>query len=318
MNGKVDYLNNPWKPVKHGIIKDAELTERIHKIGYAVVDFASDLQICDLQDLYDSEHALDDNEGGMFYSLYSAKIDYRKRINDTISGILKPSLESLFKDYREVINTFIVKLPGPKSEFFLHQDTTGLNEHRFSPLSVWLPLDDVTEKNGCLSVIPKSHHFFSPYRGISFPYPFDGIKNHLSKYLVPIEVKKGQAIIFDPRIVHNSKANTSNSARIVSLTGLFPKEADFIHCYMDMQQDKTELEFYKQGKNFLIEYPYLLVNCTERPTIGEVIEKRPFSVEPISVEQFETLCDRFEITPFTSEASELREDCIMIAEPDNG
>jgi hypothetical protein len=315
MNGKVDYLNNPWKPIPHTIFKDAELAQQIHDVGYAVIDFASGSQIEKLQQLYDQEHALPNGEGGMFYSLYSSKIEYRRLVNDTISKVLEPSVKLNFENYREVINTFIAKLPGPKSSFSLHQDTTGLDEHKYSPLSVWLPLNDVTEQNGCMSVIPKSHHFFSPYRGVSFPDPFDGIKNNLAKYLVPVTVKKGQAVIFDPRLVHNSSANMSDKPRIVSLTGLFPESVDFLHCYMDMGQKPTAIEFYKQGDDFLIEYPYLLDNCTERPTVGEIIEKRNYSVEPMKIEEFQQLCQRYDVKPYSNAASELREDCVMIGEP---
>ena len=265
MNSSVDYLNNPWRPVKNRIIKSSSLSQQILEEGYAVLDFADAAQIKELNILYSNEHKLDIDGGGMFYSLYSQHIDYRKKINECISEILRPSVSALFQDYREVVNTFIVKFPGPKSEFFIHQDTTGLDEYRYSPLSIWLALDDIEKENGCMCLIPKSHHFFSPYRGISFGFPFDDIKDEVGQYLVPVPVKKGQAIIFDPRVVHNSLENQSDKPRVVSLTGLFPKEAEFIHCYLDGSKDETELNSINRMKISLLNiHTFWLIAPTDR------------------------------------------------------
>lgn len=316
MNSTVDFLNNPWRPVKNRIIKSNDLAEKILTDGFAIVNFASDDQIKSIQELYDKEHNVNATDGGMFYSLYSQNTDYRWTIHRGISEVLKPSLDTFFEGYKEMVNTFIAKLPGPRSEFFIHQDTTGLDEHRYSPLSIWLPLDDVDAENGSMSVLPKSHQFFTPYRGISFGYPFDDIKEELLKYMIPLSLKKGEALIFDPRVVHNSAANTSNSPRIVSLTGLFPKSATFRHCYLDKSVTPSILEIYEQDDNFLIEYPHLLIDCTERPSRGNLVQKLPYSVPKIAQETFEELCKKFNVNRVRDTSIPFREDCIMIGEPE--
>lgn len=306
-----------WKVQPHTIFKDNLLADEIHENGYKVVDFASEEQINSLKNFYENEHLIEESEGGMFYSLYSQQLAYRRKTNDYISETLKPSIERFFKDYKEVVNSFIVKLPGPKSQFFIHQDTTGLDEFKYSPLSVWLPMDDVNEENGCVCLVPKSHHFFGPYRGISFPSEFEEIKDVVAKFLIPIELKKGQALIFDPRVVHNSVSNVSDSPRIVSLTGLFPKEAGFVHCYSDMSKDEKEIEFYKQDDDFLLKYPYLLVNCTERPTSGEVIRKIPYSIQQMDAKTFKEKCASVGLQEGTGVIQQVSQGCTMIAEPNH-
>ncbi len=304
-----------WSPIKHSIFKSEELAQEIHKEGYAVVDFISEVDIKVLADLYAKDHNIPGSDGGMFYSLYSHDLAYRERVFSSVSSVLQPYLNRYFENYKEMIHSYIVKLPGPKSQFFIHQDTTGLDEFKYSPLSVWLPLDDVTEENGCICLVPKSHHFFGPYRGISFPSEFDEIKDIVAKYLIPIRLKKGQALIFDPRVIHNSLSNVSNMPRIVSLTGLFPKEASFVHCYTDMSKNEKEIEFYKQDDDFLLKYPYLLVNCTERPTSGEVIKKIPYSIQQMDAKTFYEKCAAVGLQEGTGVIQQVNQDCTMIAEP---
>ena len=217
------YLN--WKPIKHRIFKSEKLAHTIHTKGYQVVDFLTQDVLDELDKIYTEEHHFDLENGGMFYSMYSKDTAYRKRVHSRIGELLKPKLEEYFKAYNNVINAFVVKLPGEKSEFYVHQDTTGLDELKYSPLSLWIPLQDITKENGALSVIEKTQWFFSPYRGISFPFPFKGINETIKRYLKPVFMKRGQALFFDNRIIHNSMANTSSKARVAIICGLFPKEA---------------------------------------------------------------------------------------------
>lgn len=90
----------------------------------------------------------------MFYSLYSRDIEYRKIVHESISEIMKPVYDSLFSDYKVVLNSFIVKVSGPESEFCLHQDSTSFDETKYSSLSVWIPLQDTNMSNGCMCVVP--------------------------------------------------------------------------------------------------------------------------------------------------------------------
>lgn len=57
----------------------------------------------------------------MFYSIYSQDIEYRKDVNNKIQTILSSKLDSfLVKDeYKNVINSFIVKFSGKKERICL-------------------------------------------------------------------------------------------------------------------------------------------------------------------------------------------------------
>ena len=125
-----------WEPVRHTVFQDATLAQRIHDDGFAVVRLWSDRQLTALQSVCNREHRLQPADGGMFYSVYSQDLAYRRRVHDEIAAIMRPTLDEHFVDYRNVVNMFVVKAPGPASEFGLHQDTTALDEFRYSLLSI--------------------------------------------------------------------------------------------------------------------------------------------------------------------------------------
>jgi len=311
---KRSYLN--WKPVKHVVFKSDSLAEKIHTTGFSIFDGLSSEQLMKLKDLFNNEHSFDVKEGGMFYSMYSRDKEYRKRVHETIAEILKPTLEAHFKDYKNVVNAFVVKLPGEKSEFYVHQDTTAIDEFRFSPLSLWIPLHEITPKNGALAVIEKTHWFFSPYRGVSFGFPFKKINNTIKKYLKPVYMKAGEVMCFDNRIIHNSMANTSDQLRIAVICGIFPKEASFQTCYR-ASEENSPIEMYAHDDNYMMDYPHFFYNCTDRPHFGEKGKIENHLFPEMNAEEFEELCslNGIDIVNELDGAEATTTNCQLIAEP---
>jgi len=311
----VNYLRNPWFPSKQTVFKNKAWAENIDNTGYRVESLLTDSVITQLQTLFHKEHKLKTAEGGMFYSVYSQNIEYRRRIHTSIEEVLKPVLESLFENYRVVLNSFVIKSAGPKSEFYIHQDTTGLDESRFSPLNLWIPLQDVDQENGCLGIVPYSHRFFTPYRSISFPAPFDHIASTVREYLHPIEMKAGEVLLFDNRLVHHSYPNLSGKTRAAVVCGLFPKEAKMTTCFKPEYELGGKVEFIEHEDEFLIENPNFLIDCQNRPKTGKSVG---FSEDPyyeIDSETFKSLCSLCGIQPNTSAVSDSATDCHLISEP---
>jgi ectoine hydroxylase-related dioxygenase (phytanoyl-CoA dioxygenase family) len=310
------YLN--WEPNLHTYIKDTCLRETIHTKGFEVKSILNHIQVEKLREIYQSEHSFDVKDGGMFYSMYSKDKAYRRRVHESIGEILKPILDQHFSGYKNVINSFVVKLPGEKSEFYVHQDTTGLDEFQFSPLSLWIPLQDITPENGALAVIEKTQWFFSPYRGVSFAFPFKNINDTIKKYLDSVYMKTGEVLIFDNRIIHNSMANTTNESRVAIICGLFPKEAEFISCYKDQSKTDSPIELYHHEENYLLEYPHFFYNCTDRPSSGKIIKKVVDLFPDMSSDEFEELCNLNKIPErnIITNADPTTVNCQLIAEPD--
>lgn len=309
------YLNNPWQPVKHHIIGDEKLQEKIHTRGFDVQAFLNPEQVGQLKNLFDAHHDWAEDKGGMFYSVYSRDLNYRQEIHQKIGEILAPLLSSRFKDYKVMINSFVVKLSGPESEFYLHQDTTGLDEYKHSPLNLWIPLVDVDEENGCLGLIEKSHHFFTPFRSISFPAPFDHIQATVKQYLKPVRMEAGEALIFDNRVLHHSYKNLSGQTRVAVVCGLFPQEAELITCYKAAYKCGGEVELIAHDDDFLLKHPKFLIDCQDRPETGRSLGfvKDPYG--PIEIDEFEELCSDFGVVKSGVPIGDTDTQCNLIGEP---
>ncbi len=310
------YFNNPWKPAKHSIIKDYSLAAKIENQGFQMENSLSTELLDRLNDLYKQYHNLKSEKGGMFYSIYSQNTEYRKIIHDKIGEILSPILQEYFKDYKMVLNSFVVKISGPQSEFYLHQDTTGLDEWKYSPLSLWIPLQDVDINNGCLGIIPYSQKFFSPYRSISFPAPFDHIQSTVKQYLQPIAMKKGEVLIFDNRMLHHSYSNHSGKDRVAVICGLFPKEAKMMTCHKPDYKCGGTVELIEHEEDFLLTGKNFLIDCQKRPETGKSLGWVDDPYPEISFEDFETLCQKYQLKKTTDQIFENTE-CKMIGEPVN-
>jgi hypothetical protein len=309
------YLNNPWKPKKHTIIREDSLAQQLHEQGFGIQNLIDQDTIAKIQKLFDEHHNLTAANGGMFYSVYSQDLVYRKKMHDSLAELLRPITDKICKDYKMMLNSFVVKISGPESEFYLHQDTTGLDEWKYSPLSLWIPLQDVDESNGCLGLIPCSQHFFSPYRSISFPSPFDHIQTEVKAYLQPQKMKVGEVLVFDNRVLHHSYKNESGKVRVALICGLFPKEAQMQTCHKEAYVCGGEVELINQEDDFLLKGTNFLIDCQKRPSMGLSVGfvKDPFF--PIEKEDFVALCNRYELNNSTMEDGTAPTHCKMIAEP---
>jgi hypothetical protein len=309
------YLNNPWKPAKYSIIKDDQIAAAVQNKGYSVQPILSKEAQESLIALFNGTHQIENVDGGMFYSIYSQDTDYRKKIHEEIKEIIQPMVNQICDQYKMVLNSFVVKISGKKSEFYLHQDTTGIDEWEHSPLSLWIPLQDVDENNGCLGIIPCSQHFLTPYRSISFPAPFDHIQNTVKQYLQPLKMKSGEVLIFDNRMLHHSYSNKSGQPRIALICGLFPKEAQMITCHKPVYECGGQVEIIGQEDDFLLTGKNFLIDCQKRPESGTSLKWVEDPYPPISEDEFDALCRKYGIEKNSPNRFFENTECNMVAEP---
>lgn len=303
-----------WKPLPHEVVRDENLKDKLHQNGFAILELLNQKQLKALTELYEQTHQLKAEQGGMFYGMYSLDLDYRKKVHEQIAEILQPVLEKHFKSYKNIINFFIVKLPGPKSELNIHQDMTSLDETRFSPLSIWIPLQDVNEENGALCIVPKSHFMFSPYRSISFDTPYGNISSAIAPYLRPVNLKAGEALMFDPRILHHSLPNMGNKPRVAIVAGIFPQDAEIITCFKEPEAEST-IELLLQPDDFMFTNDNFFHNCTARPKTGIMVANVGKPMPPLTPAQFDRKCAELGIEPYDGKLAYLNETCQMIGEP---
>jgi len=97
-------------------------------------------------------------------------------------------------------------------------------------LTVWIALDDATEENGCLHYVPGSHRWgLLPITGLTEDMTgIEGVLTPAQKAAfkpVPIRVRKGEAALHHPLMVHGSYANRSARPRRATVVNVMREGA---------------------------------------------------------------------------------------------
>lgn len=132
-----------------------------------------------------------------------------------------------------VQSMYIFKQAGIGGEVCYHQDSTFIYGDNSDAIGFWFALEDATQENGCLEVIPspvntplKSRLFRKNYTTYTETYdesPWN------ETYSLPLEAPTGSLIILHGRLPHKSCANRSQKTRqaytlhMVDITRPFPK-----------------------------------------------------------------------------------------------
>jgi phytanoyl-CoA hydroxylase len=130
----------------------------------------------------------------------------------THPGLVGSAIQVLGPDVRLYWNQMVIKPPRTGAAFAWHQDTGYVPIVPQEYLTCWLALDDTNEENGCIRVIPGSHHWgLQEHRRdetvgdmVGYTGPEEG---------VPVPLKRGQAALFSSLLLHSSGPNRSDGWR---------------------------------------------------------------------------------------------------------
>lgn len=98
-------------------------------------------------------------------------------------------------------------------------------------VTVWLAIDRSNRENGCMRVIPGTHHNgFSEYEEVDKSKNLfrSQVKNIDDSQAVYFELERGECSLHDSRIIHGAKANTSPHRRCGYTMRYFSTEARVI------------------------------------------------------------------------------------------
>ncbi|HLP19108.1 MAG TPA: phytanoyl-CoA dioxygenase family protein [Chitinophagales bacterium] len=211
------------------IIKNAEKAEQLHEQGYAVVPYLNTDEIKELTDFFYSAHPV--LPGGMYASSHAADFELRKRMNEKIKAVCARALQITFQEVNALGSTFMTKSKGQSGTLHPHQDWNIVDERRFNSYNVWIPLVDVNEANGTISILPKSHTLLKNVRGLNIPSSFEKVNDAVWKYLKPLTMRAGEALVYDHRLLHASGENNTDTPRLVIVYGIIPNGAEMRYYY---------------------------------------------------------------------------------------
>jgi ectoine hydroxylase-related dioxygenase (phytanoyl-CoA dioxygenase family) len=120
----------------------------------------------------------------------------------------------------------LFKMPGDSKPTPWHQDLPYWPMDRPGALSLWIPLDDVDENNGCMMFVPGSHKYgkltaidlINPQNLLDFIDGGDEARNRP----VIVRMKTGSATFHDGLTFHYAHPNHTNKPRRVLAIIYFP------------------------------------------------------------------------------------------------
>ena len=132
-----------------------------------------------------------------------------------LDGRLAPIIETCLGQRGMLFNEqFVVKGAGKGASFAWHQDSAYVGYDHAAYLTVWIALDDATEENGCVYLLPRN---LDDNPGID-PHEWQEESNELNGYFgsdtgTVMACKAGTIVAFSSLTLHRSGENRTNAPR---------------------------------------------------------------------------------------------------------
>lgn len=238
------------------LLKDQKLQSKLNKDGFIVIDLLKLSEIEKLKDIY-SKYPLK-MSGDFHVSNFEKNFEKNQLIDQEIKKVISPKLSLFFKDYKPLNAFFYVKNPTKDSAFYIHKDWCIVDESKYESINIWIPLTPTHEKNGNLFFCPFEYKLnLKTYRGSpGFEYPESNKLTRWinNRYQKNIYTKPGEAVCFKHLIMHGSKTNESEEARVVVGISIVNKDAQLIHYHKNNEDGKIyEIEI---DEDFFINFDF--------------------------------------------------------------
>lgn len=218
-----------------------KLNDSFQKEGYVIVSLLDKKDINLLENFF---YSSENKEFSQTFTTYACNNSvYKKKADSILKEIIGTKLKSIItEDMIPFWGNFMLKIPSKNSNMPLHTDWQYVDEEKYISLNVWTPFTDTNLENGALHVVPKSHLSCNYPRGINLPRYYEindaETKKKFGKALL---LKKGEAVIYDHRLLHYSLPNKSDKNRLAATLVYVPKEAAISIYYKDNSTQKTQI-----------------------------------------------------------------------------
>ncbi len=206
------------------IFRDRELNDSLFREGYVTLPFLNANEIENLKQIFWNYHAEIEETEGLYVSSHSNDDEAIQKMSDEIQAVFQPSIQKHIENGMTLGGTFISRPPHQTEPLQPHQDWSIVDESRFRSFTIWVPLEDTNDENGCMYVLPKSQEYARGYRHVTIPSIFGQIYDTVWGQMIPVHLKAGEAIIFDHALGHASKPNRSDKIRIAATHSLISND----------------------------------------------------------------------------------------------
>ena len=253
--------------------RNEALDQQFEKDGYVLIrNFVNADQVSKMLGVFNETYADPSSKCNLWNHLGLLSESERMAVSERLMEHIRPSVEKHFYDCETFFSFFLTKPTNqPPTEVPIHSDSSALDEGKYEYLTTWMPLIDVTRKNGCLYVIPRSKGIISYCQPLTLEFPYPGVIKSLKRYAVDIPMKAGDLLIFSSKTLHGSYPNRSQNPRpAIQSVLLYPKVEIFYHYY---DKEKNLINTYQ------VDNWFYLKNQFEEP-VGKYPLKASFTYSP--------------------------------------
>ncbi len=169
-----------------------------------------------------------------YYSLnVHAPRELAQAADQELKALVSPALAAVVPGHDPFLAVVIAKGAGTEGVVGFHQDWTFTDERRDRAVLCWMPLVDTDERSGAMRVVSGSHRWTGGLRpsGPSLPtdpFPAD-LQERLGAIATTVPMRAGQALVYDPGLVHGSWPNEVDRVRPAVAVALAPSGAQLVH-----------------------------------------------------------------------------------------
>jgi hypothetical protein len=228
------------------ILINTNLDTQLLEQGFVVVQFLNDAEIKNLTDFfYETHPAVID---GFYATAHVSDIPFRKKMSERIKMIFQRSINNYFYKCKALGGSFVVKSNLQKQRLEPHQDWNIVDEEKYRSFNIWVPLVDLTNENGVIKVLPRSHRWIKTFRGPNLPDVFDNVHQEIWKSMQSLYMKAGDALIYDHRLFHASEPNITPIPRLAAVFGIISNKAQmYYYC-----GNNGNIEMYESSPEFFL------------------------------------------------------------------
>lgn len=233
--------------MKH-VLADKQLDDLLLKDGYVVVPFLEEKYIKELLDFFYKNHP---NEiPGFYATAHSNDISFRKKMNEQIKSVFENPISHFFNSCKALGGSYVVKSKSQEERLHPHQDWSIVDETNFRSFNIWVPLIDLNQENGAIRVAAGSHLWVDNFRGPSITDHFGNDNETIWHNMQTLNMKAGEALIYDHRLFHASYANKTDQLRVATVFGIIPQEAQMFYYFGNgdaIDVYESDVDFFMEG-----------------------------------------------------------------------
>lgn len=261
------------------ILLDEQSDKQLLQQGYVVMPFLNQDEVSALVNFY-YEHR-PRQQDGMYATAHAPDLDFRMKMNNFIKKTFARAIEETFTGYNALGGSFIAKGKGTSGTLHPHQDWNIVDEEQFRSFNIWVPLVDLHENNGVIKILPYSHAWLKTYRSANIDSAYSQVNDLLWENMLSLFMKKGEALIYDHRLLHASGENISDEIRLAAVYGIIPDKSSMRYYH---KADAKTVEIFESNPEF-----FLYGNIFEGPKGLESINKVSYDFPVVTAEQFRRL-----------------------------